>query len=71
MGVSTGGRFTCERQEGRREPYRVEGALFRVWEKESWRYSGLRVKLGFRVMGLESSRESILRLIGFILCQAY
>lgn len=51
MGVSTGGDFTCERQEGRREPYHVEETLFRVWERESWQYSGLRVKLGLQGYG--------------------
>lgn len=53
MGVSTGGRFTCERQEGRREPGKsCRKNAVRVWERESWPYSGLRVKVGLQGYGL-------------------
>lgn len=39
------------RQEGRRENYSIEILLFRVWEKESWQHSGLRVNLGLQAYG--------------------
>lgn len=39
------------RQGGRRENYSIEILLFRVWEKESWQYLGLRVNLGLQAYG--------------------